>query len=45
MPEISQLGGNSIGIVHIFASLIQLNTNLCVLVQVLERMRQKVKGR
>ena len=45
MPEIRQLGGNSRGIVHIFASLIQLNTTPRVLVQVLERMRQKVKGR
>ena len=43
MPEIGQLGGNCRGIVHIFAPLTELNTNPCVLVQVLERMRQKVK--
>lgn len=43
MPEISRLGGNSRGIVHIFAFLIRLNAKLGVLVQVLERMRQKLK--
>lgn len=29
MPEIRQLGRNSRGIVHLFASLIQLSTNPC----------------